>query len=395
MFDILPKTLCITVNTLTRANALRIVVPPVGGLFVIRIVFSFYFIFVLIPLQSVALDIQKPVPMVQDIESNPVLSEAKFNSLNSEMSDVSGMTITPVMTASQSINPSDSKLPHKAVVLVPGFFSSIVPFFQKQNSFIVSPYWSDTIISVFQQAGYTVFVVNNLNPIGSIEENGFRLMTFMSGVEKYYAQKKITAQYYFVGHSAGGLYSLYALSQYTRLNSPLAHAIKKIISVSTPFGGASVLDDLYARLSFVGDFIKWVSLSSLKELSRAKVENFLSKVRVPADLQYYSFASYQAASRDWSDAHYLSWPFYISGMFIQSISDGLISYESSLSSRDHVITIGNGRLPIQTFPQEFINLDHGKQVLDFRAFKVLGVKNVEVIRDEQIRFYNRITQIIK
>lgn len=349
--------------------------PPVGGVFVIRLFLLSFFIFASIPKLSLALDIQKPVPTVRDIESNPQLTS---------------LAATSDLSVSQSI-----PLPNKVVVLVPGFFSSIVPLFQKENSFIVSPYWSDTIVSVFQRAGYTVFIVNNLNPIGSIEENGLRLMTFMKGVEKYFSQKKQYVQYYFVSHSAGGLYSLYALSQYTRLNSPLAHSIKKIISISTPFGGASVLDDFYAQLSIVGDFIKWISLRSLKELSKDKVEKFLSKVRVPQDLQYYSFPSYQASGSDCSDAHFLSWPFYLSGMFIQSISDGLISYQSSLSSKDHVMTVGNSRLPIQTYPQEYIHLDHGKQVLDFRAFKVLGVKNVEVIRDEQIRFYTRVTEIIK
>lgn len=350
----------------------------------IRIIICFIFLIVLSPFQAVAVDIQKPIPTVRDVESNPQLLTLANNMVDSDLS------------ASQNLSAAQAGvLSQKVVVLVPGFFSSIVPLFQKENSFIVSPYWSDTIVSIFQRAGYTVFIVNNLNPIGSIEENGLRLMTYMSGVEKFFTQRKMSAQYYFVGHSAGGLYSLYALSQYTRSNSPLAHSIKKIISVSTPFGGASVLDDFYAQLSIVGDFIKWISLRSLKELSREKVESFLSKVRVPADLQYYSFPSYQEGGKDWSDAHYRSWPFYLSGMFIQTISDGLISYQSSLSSKDHVMTIGNSRLPIQTFPQEYIHLDHGKQVLDFRAFKVLGVKNVEVIRDEQIRFYSRVTEIIK
>lgn len=321
-----------------------------------------------------------PRPIVRDLEANPLLANVAIDNL-----------LTPANQASQVGQPSVARV----VVLVPGFFSSIVPMFQKQYSFVVSPYWSDTIVSLFQSAGYTVFVVGGLNPIGSIEDNGKRLLAYLNSVQKYYQNRQQAAEYYLVGHSSGGLYSLYALSEYARMKSSMARSVKKIITISTPFGGASVLDDFYTELSFVGDFIKWISLQSIKELSQVKVQNFLSSVRVPSDLQLISFPSFQEGNPDWADAHYRSFPFYLSGMFIKNFSDGLISFQSSLSATNRVITVDNHILPVQTFPQEYIHLDHGKQVLDFRAFRVLAVNNVEVIRDEQIRFYNRVINIIK
>ena len=53
------------------------------------------------------------------------------------------------------------------VVLVPGFFNSFAP-----------EYFSSEIVNTFQKRGLKVYIASDLNPVGTVEDNGTRLSFF-------------------------------------------------------------------------------------------------------------------------------------------------------------------------------------------------------------------------
>lgn len=63
------------------------------------------------------------------------------------------------------------------MVLVPGFFNTAVP--ADINARKDGVYWSKEIREVFKNAGYNVFVADNLSPVGTIEQNGQNLLNYI------------------------------------------------------------------------------------------------------------------------------------------------------------------------------------------------------------------------
>ena len=106
------------------------------------------------------------------------------------------------------------------VVLVPGFFNSFTP-----------EYFSDEIVNSFQKRGLKVYVAGDLNPVGTVEDNGARLSNFFSRIEANENQK---VDFNIVAHSAGGLYALYVANQNK-------FTIKNLITIATPYKGVEFL----------------------------------------------------------------------------------------------------------------------------------------------------------
>ena len=60
----------------------------------------------------------------------------------------------------------------EVVVLVPGFFNSFAP-----------EYFSPQVIRAFQAQGFKVYVAEGMNPVGTIEDNGERLLKNLARIE--------------------------------------------------------------------------------------------------------------------------------------------------------------------------------------------------------------------
>jgi hypothetical protein len=288
------------------------------------------------------------------------------------------MRIISILIISVFALVAHAESPKKIVVLVPGYFNSLAPGYFRGQRPEVGPYWSIDIIRTFQVQGFpSVYVVNNLNPFGTIVENSNRLREYLNQLHQSLHGQAV--EYYLVGHSAGGLYSLTVASS-TQL------PIKKVVSISTPLAGASIVDSVYQ--TWFGTVAEWLSLDSIRELTETNVKQYLSQFRLPEGLQYYVYGGYQPSSIDFLPAENLSFPFYVTSKLIGEASDGVISYRSATDNHFRLQSV-HGNL-IQTFVEQkdYIHLDHSEQVLDYRICALLGTQHPEYIQQEQIRFYS-------
>lgn len=261
----------------------------------------------------------------------------------------------------------------KVVVLVPGFFNSLAPGHVDAQG--IKPYWSATIVNTFKKAGYKVFVVKGLNPVGSIEENGQRLLHFLDSI-KSDLQGEIS--FSVVAHSAGGLYTLYA-------NHLRPLPIKRLVAINTPFDGVEFIERITRDVPGVTDLEAALNLESLNQLRPELVHRALGQLRSPPQFPVDAIYGFQPQSYWIWDAAYLSPIFYLTQALMERSSDGIVTHHSALSG-DGLLRVGR--------PDEIIYLDHWKQVLDADLFRFFGMINVEYIRQEQIRFYSQLLEIL-
>lgn len=258
------------------------------------------------------------------------------------------------------------------LVLVPGFFNSFAP-----------EYFSQDVIRPFQAKGFKVYVANNLNPIGTIEDNGVRLENYMAAVEKAEGQR---VNFNIVGHSAGGLYALFVANRQK-------FSIKNIVTVATPFKGVEFLQ------AWMDDFILFKAitdlahLDGLKQLTPSGVQKFIASIRVAPQTRIVAFGGYQNESLDVWNARNISAPLLVTSHFISGKSDGIVGYDSAIGLGS-VLTTQNTRAVQLRNPQYFIALEHWEQTLDSRAFIFLGIRNTDYIAQEQQRFFTGVANYL-
>ena len=258
-----------------------------------------------------------------------------------------------------------------AVILVPGFFNSFAP-----------EYFSQDIVRAFEQKGFKVYVAEKLNPVGSIEENGSRLLPQLQKIQEIEKDRRL----HIVSHSAGGLYSLYAI-HHGKLN------IKNLITISTPYAGLDFLQALRDHSLLLKKVTDLAYLQGLRQLTPPYVDQFLKTIRVPDNLSIYAYGGYQPRSVDIWDAKNLSSVLLLTDTFIPKQSDGIVSFASSQSLRN-IKTESQKSSKMYVDPHYIINLEHWEQVLDYRNFLLLGTRNIGVIRDRQIEFYTGIANLL-
>jgi pimeloyl-ACP methyl ester carboxylesterase len=254
-------------------------------------------------------------------------------------------------------------------VLVPGFFNSLADGSAK------GPYFSANVVETVQAAGFEVYVVNNLLPLGGIDENAKRLTAFLKGIaSRPGAEQGLTL----VGHSAGGLYSMRALT----LDPTLP--VKTLATISTPFTGIAFITRL-TDSSVVQELIRWFRLDSLLELTAPAMQNFLQSVNLPDHVRVIIAGGEQKPCLlvTCAQAQRLSWVLTITGNLNGQISDGIVPLNSSL-----------GYSAASLRMSDKIRLEHWEQVLDYRAFSLLGTANTGFIRDEQRRFYTALMETV-
>lgn len=259
----------------------------------------------------------------------------------------------------------------KVIILVAGFFNSFAP-----------EYFSDDIIKTLSKTGYIVFVAEKLNPVGTIEDNGQRVFRLFNQVHAQYPNAEITA----LGHSAGGLYSLYAINKG-------AHFIKNLITVSTPFDGVEFIQKLRQDSEVIKTLTDFCFLDGLRQLTKPFVKNFLSSIKVPAHLKIYAYGGYQPVNLDIFDAANMSAVLSVTDSYITGKSDGIVGYSSAIAITQ-IPTLQKSFIKINTIQTTFIDLEHWEQVLDYKNFILLGTPNIELIKNRQIKFYSQVSNLM-
>lgn len=254
------------------------------------------------------------------------------------------------------------------VVLVPGFFNSFAP-----------EYFSDDIIQAFKNKGFKVYVASGLNPIGTIEDNGARLEKIFAQIENIESSDKNKVSFNIVAHSAGGFYSLFVANR-QKFN------IKNIVTVSTPYKGVEFVQRWMDESSLFGMISGLAYMDGLVQLTESGVKKFLSGVRVSPDTKIVAFGGFQEKSLDVWDARYLSMPLHVTSGYISEKSDGIVGYSSALGLGS-ILTTDNTKAIQLKDPNYFLALEHWEQVLKSNSFIILGIRNTDYIRREQIRFY--------
>lgn len=258
------------------------------------------------------------------------------------------------------------------VVLVPGFF----------NSFALE-YFSKDIISSFTEKGFKVYVAQGLDPIGTIETNGFRLENYLEKVE---ANEGHHVQFNIVAHSAGGLYTLWVANRQK-------YNIKNLYTVSTPYQGIEFIQTWIDESFIFKSLTELAYLDGLKQLTEKGVSSFLNSIRLHPATKIIAFGGFQDESFDITDAQNISAPLLITSHFITTKSDGIVSFKSALGLGILKTTAGTPALQYKVENLVF-HLEHWEQVLDSHTFLIFGIRNTSYIAEEQKRTYSRLAELL-
>lgn len=257
------------------------------------------------------------------------------------------------------------------VVFVPGFFNSFAP-----------EYFSDDIVSAMKNKGFAVVIAQKLNPVGTIEENGERVLYLLQSVRQLAPNSEVSV----IGHSAGGLYALYAINKGAR-------DVKALITVSTPFNGVEFVENWRENSWIFKTVMDWAHIDGLRQLTTPFVQQFIKSVRVPSSLKIIAYGGYQPIHWDITNAANMTAVLSITAKSMKGPSDGIVTYESALHTTS-IPTTEKTLNKVRSDRSVVLDLEHWEQVLDYRNFYLLGVRNPRIIRDRQIQFYSNIGEML-
>ncbi len=257
------------------------------------------------------------------------------------------------------------------VVLVPGFFNSMAP--GGSLSLVKHPYFSDDIVEVFEKRSYKVYVVDNLSPVGTISQNAGLLKSYLKSLESREPGKGMIL----VGHSAGGIYSLQASSDDWTL------PIREISTIGTPFDGLHFIENLEGMSIPTDLILKFMDLTSLCEFTAKKMEVLLPQLHMSPRIRLKVHYGYQLPSK-------MTFPMRLANKIGGAPSDGIVTINSAKDVESLQTT---GLQDVSVEQNDYIHLEHWQQVLDYRIFSVFNV-DLEAIRAEQIRYYNKIADTL-
>lgn len=261
------------------------------------------------------------------------------------------------------------------LVLVPGFFSSAVPAPDHLGNPWDQPYYSEDIVKFLSKRTARLWVVDTLNPVGGVEENGKRLVRFLQNRSADFGKGPIVL----LSHSAGGLYALYAAAN---SNLPIDH----IITMSTPFKGLRLLSSLEEKGIPISALAAPFCLDNLMGLKTGAVIKFLSNLTLKRPLRLDAFAGYQTTGIFTWDWRYLSSPLIPFQAVIQESSDGIVNVQSALNAED-LLTRNQGVVDIHIHPER-LPIEHWEMILDAGLTKLYGVLNSNSLRQAQLKIYS-------
>lgn len=243
------------------------------------------------------------------------------------------------------------------VILVPGFL----------NSLSTAPDFADSITNLIKERGLEVKTVDTLSSIGTVEENGHRLDRYLTQI----ASENPGRRFLLLAHSAGGLYTLQALTYHPEL------PVDTLVSMATPWRGVEFVDRLRKNVPGLEDLAGFLKLDSMREFASHRMVGVLNRLKVPADLRVISLAGRQEACSfiDCAKAEKLSWILSIAQKFMSHPSDGVVTVGSALGEDIELKRTNGQRLEIEHWDDLIIPLEHWEIVQDGSFFRALGVTN--------------------
>ena len=270
-------------------------------------------------------------------------------------------------------------------VLVPGFFNSLVPGAIHKGQ--AKPYFSTAVVRTLAAKG-DVAIVDGLHPTGTIAQNGETLLGFLRTLE----EKNPGRRFSLIGHSAGGLYILHALSSYPSFPADV------VVTMATPYGGIDFIDRLAKGMPGLEKLSEFLKFASLKEFRRERMVDVLQRYAVPEGLRWIAIAGEQPPCLllQCADAKHLSWLLTITQNLTRKPSDGVVSVDSALALGTRVLRSRSGGVhPIERWEHKIFPLEHWEMVEESVLFKLLGVSNTSQIRDLQVSFFSELAESIQ
>ncbi|MGZ5278401.1 MAG: esterase/lipase family protein, partial [Pseudobdellovibrionaceae bacterium] len=243
----------------------------------------------------------------------------------------------------------------------------------------LQPYFSQDIVEYLSKKTTNLWVVDTLDPMGSISTNGTRLINFLRNRQKDFKGQPVVL----LAHSAGGLYSLYAAA-----NSDLP--ISQIITISTPFRGLELLTEIENQGIPIETLSAPFCFGNLMGLKEIPVQKFLSGLQFKQPIRMDVFAGYQTTGLAFWDWRILSTPLVPFQALINEPSDGIVSLNSSLNPSG-LIARNQGLLDLQVHRQP-LNLEHWEVILDANISRLYGVQNIGSLRRAQQEAYASVLQ---
>lgn len=292
--------------------------------------------------------------------------------------------------------------PKAIVVLIPGTLNSSVPGALRkspvQNLYETNPYFSTTILDAFEDAGFATYVVRDLLPTGSFEENGeLALKEITQWYRAHFGRTQIPMVW--LGHSAGGFYALHAAS----INADLP--LQKLVLVSTPLEGTELADQVFSSpvigrqlQDFCQDGMGIIDLKGLPELRTSDVEKFIRSNPIESSVQIFTVAGRQSIPRFvWQEgrSEFLSPLFQWTQAWISGASDGVVSVRSA-NGKNAKLTSKNGNIhEVIALDGMEMPLDHVEQFLDYRILAFFGTRNADFTQVHQYKSYSELAQSLK
>jgi hypothetical protein len=264
----------------------------------------------------------------------------------------------------------------KIAVLVPGFFN--LPG-QKAN--VGLPYFSTTIVETVRASGYTPVVINDLNPVGSLLENGERVRQELTEIAARYPGAQLTV----IAHSAGGLYTGHALTLQPDL--PIAN----VVTISTPYAGVELIE-LLKWIPGFKTITNVLNLAALQEFESSAMAKTLAQIRIPQRVRWIALSAAQPACGvlNCAEAQYQSWLLSFAWRFSKKTGDGVVAVDSALAKSVTIASFDGQPKKIETWDGFVVPLEHWETVLDAKFFTLIGVVNTGWIDQQQRAVYSKI-----
>lgn len=265
----------------------------------------------------------------------------------------------------------------KFIVLVPGFFN----FPGDSSQTLGLHYFSKAILETVREQGYTPIMIENLDPVGSVAENGARLRVDLQQLTTQHPHASFAA----IGHSAGGLYLAWALD--AQPNLPL----DQVVTIATPYHGVDMIE-LLKVIPGWRTLTAALNLKSLQEFENERMNGIFTRLRLPPHTRWIALAAAQPTCLLWScaDAANQSWLLSLAWTFNHNAGDGVVSVQSALGQNFTWIATDGQRKPLENWADFVIPLEHWEIALESRMFPLLGVQNPRWIEQQQRQVFTQI-----
>lgn len=263
------------------------------------------------------------------------------------------------------------------LVLVPGFFN--IPGMIPGAIPVDYNYFSDAVRSSLQEEGFEVVVIKNLDPFGSMANNGRTLRLDFEDIAKAHPNEQISV----IAHSAGGLYTAQALTENPSL------PVRTVITLSTPYAGAE-LADLVKSLPGSEEIARQLNLTNLREFETKRIGFVTNGLRVPKRVRWVSLAAQQEVCENLTCFHpqYMSWVMSHVWKNTKHVGDGVVSVKSS--TRPVLNAREGGVKKMEVWNDLPVQLDHWEIVSEADLFQLFGILNTQWISDQQSALFHEL-----